>query len=104
MASPAVEPVPHERPTEAREEELSGSGTLGFFRALGGNGESTALMAIAEEYEGNDVFGKIDCSIKLLTAGLLSIISTAVPNYGTDFPTTYGWSNRSRSPPPETTG
>ena len=31
-----------------------------------GGGESTALMAIAEKYEGNDVFGKNDRSIKLL--------------------------------------
>ena len=33
---------------------------------MGGGGESTALMAIAEEYEGNDVFGKNDRFMKLL--------------------------------------
>ena len=31
MANTAVEPAPQERPTEAREKELSGSETLGLF-------------------------------------------------------------------------
>ena len=41
-------------------------GNAWIVRALAGGGGSTALMAIAEEYEGSDVFGKNDRSIKLL--------------------------------------
>ena len=65
-ASTAVEPTPQERLTKECEKELSGSETLGLFGALGGGGESTALMVIAEEYEGSDVFGKNDRFIKPL--------------------------------------
>ena len=46
MASTATEPAPQERPTKAREKDLSGSETLGFFGAFGGDGESTALIVI----------------------------------------------------------
>lgn len=66
MASAAAEPAPQERPTEAREKELSGSETLGLFGALGGGGESTALMAMAEEYEDYGGFGNNGGSVKLL--------------------------------------
>ena len=66
MVNTVVESTLKEKPTEVRVEELNRSKTLRFFGALGGGGESTALMAIAEEYEGNDVFGKNEGSIQLV--------------------------------------
>ena len=41
-------------------------GNVWIVRSFGGGGESTALTAIAEEYEVYDVYGKNDRSIKLL--------------------------------------
>lgn len=66
VASMTTEPAPQQRPTEAREKEVSGSEALGLSRALGGGGESMALMVTAEEYESNDVFGNGESSGKQL--------------------------------------
>ena len=67
-----VKPVPQERPTDAREKEPNGSETLGLFGALGGGGESTGLMAMAEKYEGNGIFGNSERSVMLLVKNRVS--------------------------------
>ena len=51
MASTAVEPAPQ------AEEGLSGSEPFVLFGSVRGGGESTALTAISEEYDRNDVLG-----------------------------------------------
>ena len=66
MANMVAKPAPQERPTKARQNELSGSERLEFFGALEVGSESTALIAAAEEYEGNIVFGKTAGSVRLV--------------------------------------
>ena len=51
MASTAVEPA------RQAEEGLSGSEPFVLFGSVRGGGESTALTAISEEYDRNDVLG-----------------------------------------------
>lgn len=107
LANMVAEPAPQERPTEARETELSGSERLEGFGALEKGGESTALIAMEEEYEGSSVFGKTEGSIKLVVdSGACEhyiLHSMAALDYASGYPTTYGWKNHARSPRPGTT-
>lgn len=48
MTSTAAGPAPERRPTETRENQLSGPETLEILELLEGGGESTTLMATAE--------------------------------------------------------
>lgn len=72
MVSTAAEPALDKRRREARENELIGLKKYGLVGALGGSGESTALTAMSEEYEGNGVFGNGEGSVKLLVDSRVS--------------------------------
>lgn len=66
MLCTAAEPAPQEKLTEAHETHLSGSEPLRLFVAVWEGGESTAFVAMPEEYEASVICGSSDGSVKLL--------------------------------------
>ena len=66
LARTAVERAPRRDQQRHTKMNRAGRKRLAFRSFGGGGGESTVLVAIAGKYEGNDVFGKNDCYIKLL--------------------------------------
>lgn len=67
MASTAAEPATRGETDRGRRKKTQRVGSAWTVRSFwGGGGESTALMPMEEEYEGNGVFGSIGGCVKLL--------------------------------------